>query len=71
MDKAAAGGKLTEVMAAFTGYVGKHLPTDVEEALARLRAAETAPLARTVYDSMSENQSAAARLDRPAARTPA
>ncbi len=58
-------GRLTDTMAKFTAYIGKHLPTDVEEKLAELRAKETQPLAKAIYLSMAENQEAAARLDRP------
>ncbi|MBF0482168.1 MAG: L(+)-tartrate dehydratase subunit alpha [Desulfovibrionaceae bacterium] len=65
MDTRLARNKLTDLMAAFTGYVGKHLPTDVLDKLAELRAGETSPLAAAVYDSMFENLAAAARLDRP------
>ncbi len=65
MDKNTASRTLTDVMAKFTAYVGKHLPTDVREKLAELRAAETNVLASTVYDSMAENQELADKLDRP------
>jgi L(+)-tartrate dehydratase alpha subunit len=61
----AAVKSLTDTMAKFTAYIGKHLPTDVEAKLAELRAGETTPLARAIYRSMAENQDAAARLDRP------
>lgn len=54
----------TDVMAKFTAYVGKRLPTDVEYKLADLRSKETHPLAKAVYQSMKENQEAADRLDR-------
>jgi L(+)-tartrate dehydratase alpha subunit len=56
---------LTETMAKFTAYIGKHLPTDVEKKLAELRATENKPLAKAIYLSMAENQEAAARLNRP------
>lgn len=56
---------LTDVMARFTAYIGKHLPTDVEAKLAELRAKETKPLAKAIYLSMADNQDAAAKLDRP------
>lgn len=56
---------LTDVMARFTAYIGKRLPNDVVDKLAQLRARETQPLAKTVYDSMAENQDAAKRLNRP------
>ena len=64
-DTSAAVKSLTDTMAKFTAYIGKHLPTDVEKKLAELRAKETKPLAKEIYLSMAENQEAAARLDRP------
>ena len=65
MEKETAVQSLTETMAKFTAYIGKHLPTDVEQKLAELRARETKPLAKAIYLSMAENQDAAARLNRP------
>ena len=65
MEKQTAVQSLTETMAKFTAYIGKHLPTDVEKKLAELRARETKPLAKAIYLSMAENQDAANRLDRP------
>jgi len=65
LDKTAAIRSLTDTMAKFTAYIGKHLPPDIEEKLAELRARETRPLAQAVYASMAENQEAADRLDRP------
>lgn len=65
MDKQEAKRSLTEIMAKFTGYVGKRLPQDVLDKLAQLREGEDSPLARVVYDSMFENQEAADKLDRP------
>ena len=65
VDKHTAVQSLTDTMARFTAYIGKHLPTDVEEKLAELRAKETKPLAKAIYLSMAENQDAADRLDRP------
>lgn len=65
MDKQDAVQSLTDTMAKFTAYIGKHLPTDVERKLAELRARETKPLAKAIYLSMAENQEAANRLDRP------
>ena len=65
MEKQAAVQSLTDTMAKFTAYIGKHLPTDVEKKLAELRAKETKPLAKAIYLSMAENQDAANRLDRP------
>ena len=65
MDKEAAKLSLTDTMARFTAYVGKHLPQDVLDKLARLRQAEESPLARVIYDSMFENLEMAGRLNRP------
>lgn len=65
MDKQQAVNTLTDVMTKFTGYIGKRLPTDVQNKLAELREKETAPLAKVVYDSMAINQEAADKLDRP------
>ena len=65
MEKETAVQSLTETMAKFVAYLGKHLPTDVEKKLAELRARETQPLAKAIYLSMAENQEAARRLDRP------
>lgn len=58
-------GKLAEIMAKFLALSGKILPDDVRSALARLGAAETMPLAKTVYESMFKNQELAADLNRP------
>lgn len=63
--RGAAVRQLTDVMARFTSYIGKRLPTDVTHKLADLRGKETHPLARAVYQSMADNQAAADRLDRP------
>ncbi len=65
MESQAAVRSLTDTMAKFTAYIGKHLPTDVEAKLAELRAKETKPLAKAIYLSMAENQDAAGKLDRP------
>jgi L(+)-tartrate dehydratase alpha subunit len=56
---------LTDVLARFTSYVGKHLPSDVSDRLSELRASEVQPLAKIVYDAMFENLGLAAALDRP------
>ncbi|WP_319244096.1 L(+)-tartrate dehydratase subunit alpha [uncultured Propionivibrio sp.] len=65
MNKETSVQSLTETMAKFTAYIGKHLPTDVEKKLSELRARETKPLAKAIYLSMAENQEVAAKLDRP------
>lgn len=64
-DRDAAVQQLTDVMWKFTSYIGKRLPTDVTHKLADLRAQETHPLAKAVYQSMKDNQDAADKLDRP------
>lgn len=60
-----AVGKLTDVIAKFTSYIGKRLPTDVKEKQAELRKKETNPLAIAIFDTMAENQDAADKLNRP------
>ncbi|MEF9943581.1 MAG: fumarate hydratase, partial [Burkholderiaceae bacterium] len=65
MDTAAASQSLTDTLARFTAHVGKRLPTDITAKLAELRANETQPLARVIYQAMADNQIAADRLDRP------
>jgi L(+)-tartrate dehydratase alpha subunit len=65
MSKESSVNSLTDTMAKVTAYIGKHLPTDVTKKLAELRAAETNPLAKSVYETMAANQDAADRLDRP------
>lgn len=65
MDKQKAIRSLTDIMAKFTGYMGKRLPQDVLDKLAELRERETSTLSRVVYDSMFENLESADRLNRP------
>ena len=55
----------TDIMARFLAMSGKILPDDVTEKLSKLKAAESQPLAKTVYESMFENQRLAAELNRP------
>ena len=64
-DHDAAVAELTHLMAKFTAYIGKRLPTDVTEKLTTLRNQEVNFLAKEVYESMRQNQEAADRLDRP------
>lgn len=54
-----------DIMARFLAMSGKILPDDVMEKLSELSAAETKPLAKSVYESMFENQRLAAELNRP------
>ncbi len=56
---------MTDIMAGFTDYVGKHLPDDIMEKLRSLREAEDSPLAKVVYDSMFYNLTKADELNRP------
>ena len=65
MDNTVAIADLTHLMAKFTSYIGKRLPTDVTEKLGELRAKEVNFLAKEVYESMRQNQEAADQLDRP------
>ena len=57
--------KMTDVLAKFTGLVGKILPDDVEAKLHELGAQEESPLAKIIYETMFENQQLARDLDRP------
>ena len=64
-DRDAKVAKLTDLMAKFTAYIGKRLPTDVTQKLGELRAKEVNFLAKEVYESMRQNQEFADKLDRP------
>jgi L(+)-tartrate dehydratase alpha subunit len=64
-DRDAAVTSLTHLMAKFTAYIGKRLPTDVTRKLGELREKEVNFLAKEVYESMRQNQEAADQLDRP------
>ena len=65
MNKETAVADLTNLMAKFTAYIGKRLPTDVTARLGELREKEVNFLAKEVYESMRANQEAADKLDRP------
>jgi L(+)-tartrate dehydratase alpha subunit len=56
---------MTDTMAKFTDYVGKHLPDDILEKLRQLGSEEESPLAKVVYDSMFDNLAKAEELNRP------
>jgi L(+)-tartrate dehydratase alpha subunit len=56
---------MTDIMAKFTDYIGKHLPDDIMDKLKQLRSAEESSLAKVVYDSMFENLAKAEDLNRP------
>jgi L(+)-tartrate dehydratase alpha subunit len=64
-DKTALIKAMTEKMAKYVALVGKTLPDDVTAKLVELRAKETSPLAKIVYDTMFENQRLAEELNRP------
>jgi len=61
----AAVAQLTDLMAKFTAYIGKRLPTDVQQKLGELRSKEVNFLSKEVYESMRQNQEFADKLDRP------
>lgn len=65
MDTNVASQTMTDIMAKFTAYVGKHLPNDITDKLAELRAKETNVLATEIYNAMAQNQDLANKLDRP------
>ncbi|MBE3021817.1 L(+)-tartrate dehydratase subunit alpha [Campylobacter sp. RM13119] len=65
MQKEQAVAKMTDVMAKFVGYSGKVLPDDVTAKLEELSKQESAPLAKTIYETMFKNQELAKKLDRP------
>ncbi|MFY0677158.1 MAG: L(+)-tartrate dehydratase subunit alpha [Neptuniibacter sp.] len=56
---------MSDVMAKFTSYIGKRLPTDVTAKQQELREKEENPLAIKIYDAMAVNQDKADKLDRP------
>lgn len=65
IDEAKAKELFLDKMERFICLVGKKLPDDVAEKLQELAAQETVPLAKTIYETMAENQSLAEELDRP------
>lgn len=65
MEKEQAVAKMTDTMARFIAYTGKILPDDVTAKLSELREKETGELAKTIYDTMFENQRLAKELNRP------
>ncbi|NLP28737.1 MAG: L(+)-tartrate dehydratase subunit alpha [Clostridia bacterium] len=56
---------VTDTMSKFVALVGKQLPDDVEAKLKDLAEKETAPLAKTIYETMFKNQKLAVELNRP------
>ena len=65
IDEAKAKELFLDKMERFICLVGKKLPDDVAEKLQELAAQETVPLAKTIYETIAENQSLAEELDRP------
>ncbi|MEM1486000.1 L(+)-tartrate dehydratase subunit alpha [Oscillospiraceae bacterium PP1C4] len=65
MNKTESVRSMTDTMGKFVALVGKKLPDDVEAKLVELRTLEKSPLAKTVYDTMFENQRLAEELNRP------
>lgn len=65
MSKGEQVKKLTDQMAKFIAYTAKKLPDDVIAKLEELREKEDSPLAKTIYNTMFENQRKAVELNRP------
>ena len=65
MDNNEAASELSSIMARFICLVGKVLPDGIWAKLNELRAVETDPLPKTVYDTMFRNQELALELNRP------
>ncbi|TCK97985.1 L(+)-tartrate dehydratase alpha subunit [Natranaerovirga hydrolytica] len=57
--------KMTDMMSKFIALVSYKLPDDVENKLKELSDEETNPLAKTIYNTMEENQNLAQELKRP------
>lgn len=57
--------RMTDTMANFIGHISKKLPDDVVAKLDELGTKEVNPLAKTLYQTMSQNQNLAILLDRP------
>lgn len=56
---------MIDTMSKFIAYFGKKLPDDVERKLKELSELETAPLAKSIYETMFLNQKLATDLNRP------
>jgi L(+)-tartrate dehydratase alpha subunit len=65
MQREQAVAAMTEIMAKFTNYIGKHLPDDIMDKIMQLGSAEENPLAKAIYDSMFKNLAKANALNRP------
>ena len=60
-----ASNTMVEMVGKFVDLVSKQLPDDVMAKLKELRAEETTPLAKAIYDVMFENMDKALTLNRP------
>lgn len=58
--------KLTDLLAKFTTYFGKHLPDDVLARLGQLREKQTSDISRILYETMFKDLELADKLDVPA-----
>jgi L(+)-tartrate dehydratase alpha subunit len=56
---------LTDIIARFVDFSGKHLPDDVLVRLRELRAEEDSPMGRRIYDAMFNDLDMASELNRP------
>jgi len=56
---------MIDTMSKFIAHFGKKLPDDVEKKLRELAEKETAPLAKSIYETMFLNQKLAEELNRP------
>lgn len=65
MEKREALDHLTDLVANFTGMIGKRLPDDVTAKLKALSEEETVPMAKMIYEAMEKNQKQAGELNRP------
>lgn len=65
MNKGQSAECMTDIMAKFVAMMSKKLPDDVAAKLTELKEKETAPLAKTIYDTMFKNQELALKLSRP------
>ena len=65
MNKEKLVEKMTDTMAKLIDYSGKILPDDVYQKLEELGSKEESSLAKTIYQTMFENQKLAKELSRP------
>ncbi len=65
MSKEEQVREMTDKMAKFIAHTAKKLPDDVIAKLEELRDKEDSPLAKTIYNTMFENQKKAVELNRP------